>query len=205
MSNSLLKIICVFGVSTTWGAYDLEKGGWVNRLRLYFDSKGHNEAEVYNLGVTGETTKDVLQRFDEEAEAREANIIIFAIGANDQIWDTSKNAFWVDIEEFQENMKKLIQRARKYTQAIVLVGIQNVDEARTAPIAWDQNLHYKNENIQKYNEALEQISKEESLSYIPLFGLLNNEDLEDGLHANAAGHQKIFEKVKGFLAENKLI
>lgn len=28
------KKICVFGASITWGAFDNEKGGWVNRLKL---------------------------------------------------------------------------------------------------------------------------------------------------------------------------
>ena len=31
------KTICVFGDSITMGAWDLEKGGWVNRLRLFID------------------------------------------------------------------------------------------------------------------------------------------------------------------------
>ncbi len=31
--------ICIFGDSITYGAFDTEKGGWVNRLHLYLDSK----------------------------------------------------------------------------------------------------------------------------------------------------------------------
>ena len=31
------------------------------------------------------------------------------------------------------------------------------------------------------------------------------EDFDDGLHPNAQGHRKIFEKVKDFLVENKWI
>lgn len=204
MSNSQLKIVCVFGASTVWGAWDLEKGGWVNRLRLYLESKDKHAFEVYNLGITGETTRDVLKRFDVEAEAREPNIVFLAIGVNDTIWDMDKKAFWTDITQFEKNIKELIQRARKYTQTIILLDIQNVDESRTTPISWEKNLHYKNETIEKYNTVLEAIAKEEGLLYISVFGLLNNEDLEDGLHPNAQGHQKIFEKVKTFL-EKKLV
>ena len=29
------KTICVFGDSISWGAWDMEKGGWVNRLWLF--------------------------------------------------------------------------------------------------------------------------------------------------------------------------
>jgi len=31
--------ILIFGDSITWGAYDPDKGGWVNCLRNYFESK----------------------------------------------------------------------------------------------------------------------------------------------------------------------
>jgi len=29
------KSICIFGDSVSWGAWDMEKGGWVNRLWFY--------------------------------------------------------------------------------------------------------------------------------------------------------------------------
>ena len=35
--------ICVFGDSLVWGARDLKIGGWVNRLRLWFDDFDDNE------------------------------------------------------------------------------------------------------------------------------------------------------------------
>jgi len=37
------------------------------------------------------------------------------------------------------------------------------------------------------------------------FDLLNDEDLNDGLHPNADGHEKMFNRVKDFLIENKII
>lgn len=38
-----------------------------------------------------------------------------------------------------------------------------------------------------------------------MFDLLENEDLEDGLHPNSEGHKKMFIRVKDFLIENKII
>lgn len=35
--------ILIFGDSITYGAWDSEKGGWVNRLRLTLENKG----EIY--------------------------------------------------------------------------------------------------------------------------------------------------------------
>lgn len=42
-------VICIFGDSITWGTSDSEKGGWVERLKVYFGEK--YDIDVYNLGV----------------------------------------------------------------------------------------------------------------------------------------------------------
>jgi lysophospholipase L1-like esterase len=47
--------------------------------------------------------------------------------------------------------------------------------------------------------------EKENLYFIDMFDLLKKNDLEDGLHPNAKGHEKIFEKVKDYLIENKII
>ena len=72
--------ICVFGDSTAWGAWDEEKGGWVNRLRLSLESKNY-EPQVYNLAIDGDTSEGVRERFEAEATLREARIVIIPIPA----------------------------------------------------------------------------------------------------------------------------
>ena len=77
-----MQTICVFGDSIAWGASDSEKGGWVERLKIYMGE--HRSGNVYNLGVSGDTTNDLLERFEQEAKARESDVIIFAVGTNHQ-------------------------------------------------------------------------------------------------------------------------
>ncbi|MEA1963419.1 MAG: hypothetical protein U9M94_04270 [Patescibacteria group bacterium] len=43
------------------------------------------------------------------------------------------------------------------------------------------------------------------MPFIEMFDLLNDEDLEDGLHPNSDGHEKMFKRVRDFLIENKII
>lgn len=57
------NIICVFGDSITWGAWDIEKGGWVQRLRNFVESSSEEYIEIYNLGVSGDNTEDLLEIF----------------------------------------------------------------------------------------------------------------------------------------------
>jgi len=60
--------ILVFGDSITWGTADFEHGGWVTRL---FIELGRDfEIDVYNLGVSGDKTPDLLERFESESKSR---------------------------------------------------------------------------------------------------------------------------------------
>lgn len=68
-----------------------------------------------------------------------------------------------------------------------------------------RDIYYTNDNIKKYNEVMKKVCAENSVLYLDIFGLLSNNDLDDGVHSNTEGHRKIFEKVKDFLLENKII
>jgi len=72
--------IGVWGASITYGEGDEQALGWVGRLRKHL-----NEAEhfVYNRGVCGDTTADVLQRFEVEVTSVEPDMVVFAVGTND--------------------------------------------------------------------------------------------------------------------------
>ncbi len=203
--------ILVFGDSLVYGAWDLEKGGWVNRLRLFLDKENVSDSEfyypVYNLGVSGDTSNDVLRRFELETKnrLREEMIFIFGIGTNDSAWIHSKNEFWVPPKEFEGNIRKLIKLAQNFSSKIVFVGLISVDETKTTPISWNTDIFYKNEYIKKYDELLEKICNEEKVGYIKLFGKIPKELLEDGCHPNSEGHKRIFEIIKNFLVEHKII
>jgi lysophospholipase L1-like esterase len=189
--------ICVFGASITWGAYDAEKGGWAERLKIYFFSQENNKyAEIYNLGVSDATTDDLLKRFDIECEARRMNVAIFSIGNNDSQCVKSLNSNRTSIDEFRKNLEKLCEKALKFTDKIIFAGLTGVDETKTQPIYWNTDISYSNENIGKYDMEIEKFCQEKKLKYINLKGILEDGDWEDGLHPNAKGHEKIFEKIK---------
>ncbi len=185
-----MSVICVFGDSITWGAWDFELGGWVNRLRLYYDNQSGIEGEVYNLGVDGNYVGDVLKRFDVETRARSPDIIILAIGINDS--SHPSNPSGTDLEKFETQFNELLEKARKFTGNIIVLGLTNVDEKSS-------DHGYINSNIVLYNDKIKSIAKNQNLPFIDLFNTLAKNELEDGLHPNAKGHQKIFEKVKEVL------
>lgn len=199
-----INSICIFGDSTAWGAWDMEKGGWVNRLWLYASKKSDGECEVYNLSISGGTTDTILKRFESESKIREADAIIFQSGGNDSCFMGNNGPNQIPIDNFRDNIQKIIDKSRDITPNIIFIGFKNIDESKTMPVSW-RDIYYLNSEIKKYDEAMRDICKKNDVLYLDIFGLLNNEDFEDGLHPNASGHEKIFDKVKNFLEENKWI
>lgn len=199
----LMATICIFGDSTAWGAWDLERGGWANRLWLFLAGKDQ-ETELYNLSISGGTTETILARFENEAKVREADTLIFQTGGNDAAYEHQEGNHLVSPDKFENNIEEIIKRAKMITGKIVFVGFKNVDETKTKPVPW-RDIYYTNENIKKYNEAMKKACAEHKVLFLDVFGLLNNSDLDDGVHPNAEGHRKIFEKVRDFLTKNNLI
>lgn len=198
------KIICIFGDSTAWGAYDMEKGGWVNRLWLYAVEKTDGECDIYNLSISGGTTQKTLDRFEAEAKVRKADGLIFQSGGNDAYLKSKGGPNQIPLGQFQQNLEDIIMKARDITENILFIGFKNVDEARTTPVSW-KDIYYVNAEIEKYNEAMRSVCEKNNIPYCDVFGLLKNDDLEDGLHPNAAGHEKLFAVVRDFLIEHKWI
>jgi len=122
--------ILIFGDSIAYGAWDKE-GGWVQRLRKFLDEKNLTDSDfycrVYNLGISGNSSKNLLERFEFETKQRlkesEETIIVFAIGINDSYFVHSENSHRVPINKFKENIQKLTDLAKKFSSKIIFVGL----------------------------------------------------------------------------------
>lgn len=208
--------ILVFGASTTHGAWDSEGGGWVGRLNRFLMERVQRETDpyftVYNLGINGDTSRGLLQRFEREAEVRfvkaERNVVIFAIGINDAV-RLDDREYQVPPEEFGLNIKSLVGVARKFGK-VILVGLTPVEETRTTPIPWGElRWYYRNEPLRAYNEMLKRIAADEALPFVDVLPAFTAGDysglMDDGLHPNSKGHQKIFEIAKTQLSNHGII
>ena len=211
--------VIVFGASITAGAWDTE-GGWAQRLKNFLNERTISNISdmdswyfTYNLAVSGDTTEDLLERFEVETKQRlrgdEETIFIFGIGINDSQFVHSQNDLRTPPEKFRENIQKLIDLAQKFASKIIFVGFTPVDESKTTPIPWNTEFSYKNENVKKYDEIVKSACKENNVYFVEIFNQVMKLDykklLEDGLHPNSEGHQRIFEIVKEFLIKNTII
>lgn len=203
--------ILLFGDSITWGACDNEKGGWAERLKLFYFNSG---SAIYNCGISGDTTEELKERIIGEFKSRglrherEVKVVI-AMGINDARDIDENNTPQLKDSDFKKNLMEIFdslseQQHFDINKDLVFVGPTIVDEKLTLP--WNnKELYWKNDRIQVFNDIIENFCKEKNLPFLNLLNLLDKGDLEDGLHPNAEGHEKMFLEIKKFLIENGFI
>ncbi len=210
----MARRILVFGESIAWGMRDLEYGGWSDRLKIFHMKRGQFN-EVFNLADPGNNSTWLMEqienelKFRSEPQYKDDNIVIIQIGINDSIYMKSKNDFLIPLEKFERNLQKTINISKKYISTIVFVGSIPVDESRTNPIEWEKDMNYRNEDIKKYNEIIEKVCEKNNVYYIDVFDKIAEMDykkfLTDGVHPSAEIHKIIFEIIRDFLLEKKII
>jgi lysophospholipase L1-like esterase len=198
------KEVFIFGDSIVFGLND-PNGGWVTILKAHFQKlefkKKTKFIRIYNLGISGNTSKDIVKRFENEFLDRwnknKVPVIIIAVGVNDLAVDIHTGKFKVSIEEFEDNISFLIQTALKLgveKNNIILFNITNIDENVTK-IPDNRGFVRSKDSLQDYNKKILEISNTRNIKLFSVNSCFNsNLELdEDGLHPNQSGHSKIFE------------
>lgn len=200
--------VLVFGDSITQGFWDVD-GGWVERLRKHYDKqqledlKNNDEPVIFNLGVSADTTDEILQRLKNETLARTRHgdkpIVIVQIGVNDSSTDHGREK--ISLEKYASNLEAIIKVCNEVASKLILIGSSACIEAQTTPTFWG-DYHYTNTRIKKYEDAMRQTAECNQVDFIPIFDKFNDalekekHLLEDGLHPNDQGHKLIFELVQ---------
>lgn len=207
--------VLVFGDSITQGYWAVEYG-WVDRLRLHYDKlqisdlENRDEPTIFNLGVSADTSENVLTRIESEVLARTRThhpvkpAVVVQIGINDSC--TVQNKPRVDVGKYKINLKKIISRVEEISSKIIFVGLSAVDESRTNPVFWGE-YYYTNTAIKKYEDAMKEVAEVNNVSFVPVFDKFKSaldqgkKLLPDGLHPYDEGHKLIADIVQPALEE----
>lgn len=193
------KRICIFGDSVVWGACIPKREAWTDLLRNHLDEKFNYSVALYNLGIDGNTSKDILKRFDVEAQARNPDVIICAVGANDSIF-RNNNQFDISESDFLQNLTDILKKAKTYSEQILFVGLVKGSDVETIPLKRSTTGKcYSKLAVKKYDECIKLFTKQNNIPFVDVYPLLTDEDFDDGLHPNIQGHFKIFQAVKKIL------
>jgi lysophospholipase L1-like esterase len=175
--------ICFIGDSFVSGAYDDECLGWVGRICASARRRKH-DVSPYNLGVRGETSIQIAQRWRAEAETRQSvqqeGRLVFEFGVNDAR---------------EVNGKRQLEAAQSLTAA---------REILAAAVAWKPTLmigpppggdQARNMRVQELSEEVARLCGELRLPYFDSFTplavsptFIPSTKAIDGTHPNAAGY-----------------
>ncbi len=162
------RVFC-FGDSITLGCNDSSGLGWPGRLGRKL-MHGERCVAIYNLGINGDTSRDIAARWHAEAESRSRNargLMIFAFGFNDAS-RVDGGGLQVDLSESLACARNMLFEA-KSTGAILWIGPTPLDESvnplRTEYASW---ITY-NLDIGRYDVAYAELARELEIPYLQLF------------------------------------
>ena len=186
-----IRDIGVWGDSITYGVGDREALGWVGRLRRRVERD--HAISVYNFGVSGDTSADLVKRFEVELASINPQLVLIAIGTNDSMFKEGDPSHTrVPIDTYRQHLRALFTQATKVPHVFAL-GLTNVEESLVQPVPWSKTKKsYANRHIDEYDDALCEEAISAGVGYIPLHALLAPADLADGLHPNAVGYEKMY-------------
>ena len=169
--------IVALGDSLTAGYGLLASQSYPALLQERIDAEGY-EFEVINAGVSGDTSAGGLRRLDWALEGN-VRVLIVALGANDGLRGLS-------VDEMQENLTAIIQRARERNVVVILAGME-------APP------NYGPEYATAFRQAYREVAQRERVLFLPFLldkvageSVLNQ---RDGIHPNEQGARVVADTV----------
>ena len=200
--------ILAYGDSITHGSH--VSMGWADQLRSHlFDAFYENDPDgyprMYNLGIPGETTMGLVQRFESETKARVrakygSMIFLISYGTNDAATLEASSEHVISIEHYESNLREVLEKARSLTNRVALLASPPVIEGKPNP----NSKNRLNGDIEEYNNLLVRLADEYGTELLDLYGEFNKQGsvklfTEDGVHPNDLGHTVIFDIVKEYI------
>ncbi len=201
-----MKRICFVGASTVEGLGDEAGLGWPGRLAAMARESGAPFV-LYNLGVRGQTLREIGARAAMECRARiqdpTNDLIVLGTGMND-LARIGTGAFRTPQRRTLEDFTKLVEELAPLA-GLLVVGPFPVCEAKMPfhSAVSGMNFNFKNQDIEEAAANYAEICAARQVPYLNLFAELSaNEDYttgletNDGLHSNGAGYQAVAEVVQ---------
>lgn len=175
-----LKIL-LLGDSLTEGFGVAKEDAYPALVEKKLHAAGLASVKLHNAGIGGSTTASALSRLQWHLKSK-PQWMLLALGANDGLRG-------VAIEESKKNLALSIERAQKEGIRVFLAGMK-------LPPNYGEK--YRREFERMYRD----LAREKKVTLLPflLEGVAGERalNLEDGIHPNEKGHQKIADAVFAF-------
>jgi lysophospholipase L1-like esterase len=150
---------------------------------LFWAARADPRIEFRNHGVGGETTAEIVRRFEDAAA--DADVLVVQGGINDVVHG-------LDLGEAASNLRGLVRRAKERGLGVVIPDV----------LPWNNGWPDADPKIRALNELIAQIGVEENVAVLPFYATLEDSDrpgrmreewTPDGNHPSVAGHRRLGE------------
>jgi lysophospholipase L1-like esterase len=198
MSESRQDIrICFVGESFVNGTGDPEFLGWTGRVCQDAQINSTYKITHYNLGVRGETSRYLKQRWLKEVSYRLPKgydgRVVFSFGVNDSGWAGKEQG--IELAESLANLHSILSEA-KQLYPVLMVG---------PPPCGDANQQERNQVIENLSQKFALVCSQLAVPYLDVFaGLVNSSTwlteakTNDGAHPKATGYTEFAKIVQSW-------
>lgn len=150
---------------------------------LYWAAQADPRIEFRNHGVGGETTAEIVRRFDDAAA--DADVLVVQGGINDVVHG-------LDVEVAAANLRSLVRRAKELGLGVVVPNV----------LPWNNGYPDADPKIRRLNELIAALGAEEGVDVLPFYETLEDGDrpgrmredwTPDGNHPSVSGHRRLGE------------
>ncbi len=156
-----------------------------------------DQLHFFNRGISGETTRQGLERFPRDVQVLEPNVMTLQFGLNDcNCWDTDRGLPRVSEAAYRANLLEMIARARAFGASHIILST-NHPTLRYRKLIDGKTLE---ERRIKYNEIVRDVAKEAKVILCDIEKAFEDVDRDqlramllpepDVLHLSQLGHER---------------
>ena len=177
--------------------------------------------EVYNAGFPGDTTLELLKRFNRDVVSREPDLVVLLVGSNDMLYP----GHMLEIGEYRKNLNALLDRISAINAGCILMTapafltdllVENYPGTVGHPLSPEARLELLNQTICEtaYERNIELVDLNKLITPVDesaesLILNIANSNRRDGMHFTVEGNrvtaQAVFELIKKCFAETRCI
>lgn len=170
--------------------HELGNGYPLYAAKFIREEHPETDFEFINLGISGDQTKDLVERLQSDFIEINPDIVSIHIGVNDT-WHHAENRDWLDNSVFEAQYRKVLSEIKEKTNAKILIIEQFL-----LPVS--DKLYFR-EDLNGKIDITRSLAREFADYYIPLDGIMAKacvgEDMyhwsADGVHPNDNGSEFI--------------
>ena len=214
--HSVIRIVYM-GDSITEGQYVDASFRWTElvtaNIRIHFEPEENERLFFFNKGISGETTRQGLERYPRDVQSFAPRFMTLQFGLNDcNCWDTDKGHPRVSEAAYRANLLEMIDRSRLFGVETLLLLTSHPTLRHTKLISGET----LDQRRIKYNKIVRSVAEESSTLLCDIekhFDGLTKPELSelllpepDVLHLSLKGHIKYADAIfESLLVEIKKI